>query len=221
MVFACGEHRMVRSWLDVAEIFALDNSANCSYNICIWSAQSLWDNIMNRFVLHNDPFIAAKMHCDKHVVKMILEEAQMLSTAHRILDGKEYVDASSGRRIKRWQLPSTENDSALYKATHVGHPCTQWSMQSNNNYTWAVCLLEGLLNEYTHRYGKYHKTESIFRRLVALPRNIPVGPLTPFPQAMPDDCKRNNPVDGYRAYYREHKKAFAKWSKREQPEWWV
>ena len=54
---------------------------------------------MNRFVLDQDPLKAAAYHCDKHVVKMILEEAQMLSTAHRILDGDEYVDASSGLKL--------------------------------------------------------------------------------------------------------------------------
>lgn len=176
---------------------------------------------MNRFVLHEDPFIAAKMHCDKHVVKMILEEAQMLSTAHRLLDGEEYVDDTGGRKIKRWSLPNVEKELVLYKATHVKHPCTVWSMQSKANYVWSLQLLEGLLNEYTHRYGKHHKTEYVYERLLDAPKNIPIGPLTMFPQAMPDACKRDNPVDGYRTYYIEHKKDFAKWTSRPQPEWWI
>ena len=43
---------------------------------------------MNIFYLHENPEICAEYHCDKHVVKMILETAQMLSTAHRIIDGE-------------------------------------------------------------------------------------------------------------------------------------
>jgi hypothetical protein len=174
---------------------------------------------MNRFILHTDARLAAQMHCDKHVVKMILEEAQMLSTAHRLLDGVQFVDSSSGRRIKRWKLDDSR-DSILYKATHVGHPCTQWSMMTNNNYIWSYCLLDSLLDEYTFRYGKHHKTEELMSVLKTPPNNIPFGPLTTFPQAMPDECKLPNSVDAYRKYYLEKKKSFAKWSNREVPEWW-
>ena len=49
---------------------------------------------MNIFVLDKDPHIAAQMHCDRHVPKMIVESAQMLSTAHRLLDGEEYMAPS-------------------------------------------------------------------------------------------------------------------------------
>jgi hypothetical protein len=177
--------------------------------------------MMNRFVLHDHPMMAAQMHCDKHVVKMILEEAQMLSTAHRLLDGKEYTDQSAnGRRIKRWFLED-RREQILYKATHVKHPCTVWSMQSDSNYFWSVQLFEGLLKEYKYRYGKEHKTGELLETLKQKPKNIAIGTLIPFPQAMPDNCKRNDPVDGYRTYYIEHKKDFAKWTKRSQPEWWV
>ena len=47
---------------------------------------------MNIFYLHSDPKTCASMHCDKHVVKMILETAQMLSTAHHELDGENVVE---------------------------------------------------------------------------------------------------------------------------------
>ena len=76
---------------------------------------------MNRFVLDLDPKVAAEYHCNKHVVKMIIEYAQLMSTAHRMLDGKEYVDNSSGRKIKRWRL-NDHIDSMIYKASHVNHP---------------------------------------------------------------------------------------------------
>jgi hypothetical protein len=174
---------------------------------------------MNRFILDKDPITAAQQHCDKHVVKMILEEAQMLSTAHRIIDGIEVAGKSkTGRNVKRWKLED-ERDNSLYQATHVNHPCTQWSMQTNNNYKWSVGLLEALLNEYTYRYGKKHKCGELFDMLTILPRNIPFGPLTEFPQAMPDECKRADPVDGYRDYYINHKARFAKWTNRLTPDW--
>ena len=176
---------------------------------------------MNRFILDKDPITAAQYHCDKHVVKMILEECQMLSSAHRILDGVEAAGLSkTGRNVKRWILPDAR-ETTLYHATHVNHPCTQWSMQTNNNYNWSVCLLGALLKEYQHRYGKSHKCGELFDMLSKPPRNIPVGPLTQFPQAMPDDCKRENPVDGYRTYYIDHKKRFAKWTDRETPGWFL
>jgi len=61
---------------------------------------------MNIFYLDKDPIKAAEMSCDKHVCKMIIESAQMLSTAHRIIDGVEYYGkTSNGRKIKRWTHP--------------------------------------------------------------------------------------------------------------------
>ena len=61
------------------------------------------------------------MHCDKHVVKMIIEYAQLMSTAHRMIDGDEYTDLSiNGRKIKRWRHP--ELDDVLMKASHAHHP---------------------------------------------------------------------------------------------------
>ena len=176
---------------------------------------------MNRFILDENPKAAAEYHCDKHVVKMILEEAQMLSTAHRILDGVETVGQSkSGRKAKRWKLDDDRNDK-LYQATHVNHPCTQWSMQTFENYVWSVKLLRYLLDEYQFRYGKKHKCEELYPILRFTPTRISSGPLTQFPQAMPDECKRENPVEGYRDYYIIHKVRFAKWTNRPVPEWFT
>ena len=174
---------------------------------------------MNIFFLDKNPQIAAEYHCDKHVVKMILEECQMLCTAHRILDGTEMIGQSkSGRKVKRWIIDDQRND-ILYQATHVNHPCTQWSMYNSENYIWSVSLLRCLLDEYQYRYGKKHKCEELYPTLKFLPRMIPGGYLTMFPQAMPDDCKRDNPVDGYRNYYINHKARFARWTNRSIPEW--
>ena len=105
---------------------------------------------MNIFYLHKDPVVCAPLHCDKHVVKMIIEYAQMLSTAHRMLDGKEYIDASSGRRIRRWRHPNSNMDGVLYKASHINHPSAIWVRASVNNYQWTLRLWQQLCFEYTY-----------------------------------------------------------------------
>jgi len=148
---------------------------------------------MNIFYLDNNPKTCAEMHVDKHVVKMILETAQLLSTAHRVLDGHEYVDDSSGRRIKRWKLTNSfAGDDLLYKATHINHPSAVWARESKANYQWLAYLLVELCKEYTHRYGKVHKCEEIglVKWLVnCIPENIPNKPFTQPTPAMPDQYK--------------------------------
>lgn len=177
---------------------------------------------MNIFYIETDPYKAAQSMVDKHVVKMILESAQLLSTAHRLLDGTEYVGQSqTGRKAKRWRLPD-ERDTVLYSATHINHPSAVWCRQTNNNYTWLYCHFVGLLNEYTYRYGKTHKcAEPEFRQLLqTLPDNIPVGPLTPVTPAMLDEYKVGvDSLASYRNYYKVGKTHLHKWTKREAPAW--
>ncbi len=158
---------------------------------------------------------------DKHVVKMILETAQLLSTAHRLLDGVEYVGQSaSGRKARRWRLPD-DRETILYSATHISHPSAVWCRQSNNNYTWLYCHFVGLLNEYTYRYGKTHKcAEPAFRQMLqTLPANIPVGHFTPVTPAMPDEYKVPCSVQSYRNYYKQGKTHLHAWTKRQVPDW--
>ena len=119
---------------------------------------------MNIFVLHQDPVAAAQMQCDKHVVKMIVESAQMLSTAHRMLDGTVQIAPSkSGKRmVKHYRLfDDPEMDQLLYKAVHYKHPCTVWTMESAQNYMWHWRHLDALCEEYTYRYGKIHATSKL------------------------------------------------------------
>lgn len=179
---------------------------------------------MNIFYLNTNPVICAQEHCDKHVVKMILEYAQLLSTAKRVLDGKEIIEISAaGRKLKRWKLDS-ELDNVIYKSTHINHPCNIWTRYSFDNYSFLVRLLEELCAEYTHRYGKVHLVErkelpGIFR--LHTPKFINSGWTNP-PLAMPDECKINdNPVLSYQKFYRKEKAYFAKWSKREIPSWFI
>ena len=175
---------------------------------------------MNIFYLHRDPRVAARYHNDKHVVKMILESAQMLSTAHRVLDGEEYYDKTkNNRRIKRWRLNDVHMENTLYKASHINHPTNIWVRSTVGNYLWMYGLWESLAEEYTHRYGKVHASwEKLHNELAMPPKNIPDGPFQEIPQAMPDDVKSESSLDAYHKYYREYKKSFAKWTNREVPQ---
>ena len=140
----------------------------------------------------------AEQHCDKHVVKMILEYAQLLSTAHRIHD---------------------ENPK-VYKKAFINHPSTIWARSSSANYKWLSMLFFYLCQEYTHRYGKVHYTDSLLRELLRTPPvNIEEKGLTEIPQAMPDDVKGDDSILAYRNYYIKYKKDFAKWTNRETPTW--
>ena len=142
--------------------------------------------MMNLFVLDNCPIEAARLQCDKHVVKMIVESAQMLSTVHRMLDGVQTrMPSKSGKTMsKAWTLPDSRDD-ILYRAVHMHHPCTIWTAESNNNYNWHYVHFVALCDEYQYRYGKVHATDTLLRdALKNPPINIPVGPLTKQPLAM-------------------------------------
>ena len=165
---------------------------------------------MNIFILDPKPEIAAIMQCDKHVVKMVLETAQLLSTAHHELSETHGY--------------SVDKDE-LYKRTHKNHPCAIWVRTCPENYDWTYHHLIALLDEYTHRYGRTHKTS----RLVFILRNNPFGGVVgdpidavsySAPKCMPDDLKKDGVVESYRSLYNEEKYKIAKWAKtRPQPKW--
>ena len=158
---------------------------------------------MNIFVLDYDPRVAAQMMCDKHVVKMIVEGCQMLSTVHHL---------------------GGCNETFLYKKSFMNHPCTVWSRASSHNYLWLAQHTYELSNEYTYRYGKTHKAHDLTQWFVSnIPRYVITNgeARTPFAQAMPDQYKvADDAVSAYRNYYLGEKKRFAKWSKRNIPEWY-
>ena len=155
---------------------------------------------MNIFILEETPQLAAQYHCDKHVVKMILEYSQLLSTAHRVLDGDSAPDI-------------------LYKATHINHPCTRWTRETTDNYLWLYNLLHSLHSEYRHRYGKEHKSVALMNALFNFPNNIESGERTPFALAMPDEYKCEDAVQAYRDYYIGEKAHFCTWKNRDVPFW--
>ncbi len=178
---------------------------------------------MNIFVLDSKPRLAAEYHCDKHVIKMILESAQLLSTAHRVLDGTECIRISpGGRKLKDYKLDDLVKDELLYKATHVNHPCAIWAREAVGNYIWLHDLFYCLCKEYTLRYNKIHLTESkLLDLLCEYPQKISGGPITPFVQAMPDEYKvSDDAVTAYRNYYLNDKADIAVWKYSQTPFWW-
>jgi hypothetical protein len=177
---------------------------------------------MNMFYLHSDPKLCAEWAVDSHCVKMILESAQLLSTAHRVLDGIEYTDKTkTGRNVKRWRLDDWREDK-IYVATHINHPCSVWCRETSGNYRWLHDLMTHYCIEYTYRYGKTHKIEQtdLLAHLSMLPNNIKRADFTSPPSAM--DAKyiiSNEPITNYRNYYAVGKIHLHKWKNRKQPDW--
>jgi hypothetical protein len=180
---------------------------------------------LNIFFLDNDPEKCAREHVDKHVIKMCVEYTQLLSTAHRLLDGTQTNALSkTGRRVARWKL-SDERDTRIYTATHVNHPSAVWARKSADNYRWLQSLLAMLCKEYTYRYGKIHSCESsgLVGYLEQVPDNIPKEILSPVLLAMDDVYKKPDPVEAYRNYYKYGKPHLHSWkgkiNGRPVPEW--
>lgn len=150
---------------------------------------------MNIFYLSHDVIECAMMMCDAHVVKMILEYAQMMSTAHRVLDGT----------------------NVGYKATHKNHPCTLWVRESHGNYMWLFELFVATLNEYEYRYGRVHKTAELVSVLQIPPDNIRIKKFSEPPQAMPDRFKSFKSIVAYRCFYKYGKSHLHTWKNRPVP----
>jgi hypothetical protein len=186
---------------------------------------------MNIFYLDHDVRKCAEMHNDKHVVKMILEYAQLLSTAHRILDGVLSTGVSASGRKKTVYVLADNRDTVLYSVTHVNHPSAVWVRQSDKNYDWLFALFQALMDEYTYRYGKVHACSKLEMCLARLPNNIPQKPFTEPTPAMPDDVKvlremctdryELDSILSYRNYYIQNKTHLANWKKREVPDWYI
>ena len=175
---------------------------------------------MNIFVLDENPILAGKMYCDKHVPKMVVELYQQLGSA--VIRHGATPD----------QLPLTKAGTPLRGGYH-NHPATRWVGDSRANFLWASYHAAVLCEEYNKRFAKEHFCELGLEQLYTLSYLIPEGDLTPFALCMPDEYRPEN-VDGdeviyhstgdvavqaYRDYY--HSKTFARWDKgRDAPAWW-
>ena len=147
---------------------------------------------MNIFILDYDPKLAASYLCDKHIVKMCLETAQILSTIN----------------------------GGPYKSTHQNHPCTLWAAKSRGNYNWLVKHGLGIAEEYTKRFKKEHKSEDVIHALAEPLIPFSEEEMTPFALAMPENCKNEDPVIAYRIYYTHKSESIdMKWTNSETPHW--
>ena len=166
---------------------------------------------MNIFFVDRDPEQCARDHCDKHVTKMVLEYGQLLSTAHRVLDGDDAPDE-------------------VYQIAHKNHPSTIWAREYIIHYQWLYELWANLCEEFAVRYGKEHLTYTkLANHVKHPPKNIPVihcsgciltGPATDPPQCMPDEYKGEDTVEAYRKFYLGAKSEFAAWDHSPAPSWW-
>jgi hypothetical protein len=166
---------------------------------------------MNIFYLSKSIKRCARYHCDKHVVKMILETTQLLYTCLWLC----YTD-------DEWvkNAPLTKSGKHGYKKTHQNHPCAIWVRESLDNYKWLCKFGKYLCKEYTYRYDKIHSCEKHILWLSKTLPDIKSEGLTPIKLAMPEKYKCNNPVKAYRKYYMGEKKDFCKWTKRDKPHWY-
>jgi hypothetical protein len=154
---------------------------------------------MNIFFLDFDVKKCAEYHCDKHVVKMILETAQLLCSAHHVTGG-----------------------TAPYKLSHKNHPCSIWVRSSLSNYLYLCELGLALGEEYTHRYGKKHKSVEVIEWCLSNRPNIHDVDFTSPPLAMGDEYKIGNDViESYRNYYKGAKSEIVSWKNRETPDWFL
>ncbi|KJV56886.1 hypothetical protein OCHUTO_0284 [Orientia chuto str. Dubai] len=167
---------------------------------------------MNIFVLHKDSQIAAEMLCDKHIVKMPLETAQLLCSV--------FLVALSNSN----SLVSTTNCDIIvpYKLTHCNHPCSIWARSSRGNFNWLRKHGRALCKEYTYRYKKKHKSETVIdwcdsNKDVLI---FQIDEIQDFVQALPEHYKCSDAVSAYREYYLHEKLRFARWEKcRKAPNW--
>jgi len=154
---------------------------------------------MNIFFLDESPTLSAKYHVDKHVVKMILETAQLLCGVHHATD--------------------QATDQVPYKLSHKNHPCAIWARESLSNYLYLCELGLELGKEYTYRYGKRHKSIEVIEWCIVNKPNIPDIGFTKPAMAMPDEFKTDSVVESYRNYYMGAKISLASWKNREKPFW--
>lgn len=187
---------------------------------------------MNIFYLHRIPKIAAMLHADYHVGKMLMEACQLLATAHLLPDVEGYFQMLPPERLELDLLP--------YTHTHINHPCAIWVRTSIHNYHWLLQLGLALAEEFRHRFGKPHESERVIKwfqdneHLSFVPRIAPTKPVL----AMPEECQLDDEVESYKLYYNEDKQGWwhksklkdgrikakwfpATWTKRDMPTWFV
>jgi hypothetical protein len=186
---------------------------------------------MNIFVLHSHPRKAARYHADKHVVKMLLESTQMLYTAHwvtvfpTLLQHKAPIKVSEAQ--KKLPVPPTLRNApnqTPYRPVHIHHPCSVWVRASRANYAWLAALALALAQEHAFRWpaSPPHSCAAHAAWLATHPPSLPNFPLTPFALAMPEDVKKHDAIQSYRAFYKGSKTERGiteRYTRRHKPHW--
>lgn len=194
---------------------------------------------MNIFALHNKPRKAARWHADKHVVKMLLESIQMLYTTHWVITYPSLLQKKSVAAVSQYQksLPTPpallyrkapqqlkNPEQRGYRPVHIHHPCTVWVRTSLENYLWLCELAVELAREFRNRWPTSgpHSCEEHAKWLLEHPPALLSSGRTPFAQAMPDEYKRVNSIQAYRAFYKGSKQERGitdRYTKRHKPHW--
>ena len=165
--------------------------------------------MVNFFYLDKDVEKTAKYYCDKHVVKIPIEIAQILSKIHHILKTKiDYQKIYQNSKVVSETL-----------GPYV------WSLSSLENYIWTCNLGLELIKEYKHRFNKtYHKTEEVLQYLLDNLPPIEKRGITPFIMTNKYDMFQyisKDPVKNARYNYAEMKCVDDKWTKRKKPNWFI
>ena len=184
---------------------------------------------MNIFLLSLNPEEAAEFHCDKHVIKMILETTQLLYMCWAYFDENNWRDnleiqLTENKTMKEMKENNQKVNFSTYKCGkgHMNHPCSKWLRESSQNYKWLCELGLKLCEEKAHRWPK-NKKHGSQGHLEVLSNNIPKGlkdlETNSYALAMPEECKLDNAVESYRKYYILHKQHIYKWTNRKNPFW--
>lgn len=196
-----------------------------------WRSPEMYTNI---FYLDEDPVLAAQMHCDSHVIKMILDTAKILSTVWRV-QVNERDDAWVRALNVDWKMPTqaetllgdtpwldvTLCGQRIYKAIHENHPAVAWAAMYGGNYNWLYQLGCALLDEYKYRHGKYHVSTPVMQTLELMPPPLleSAGVYCDMAEVMPPQFLASSPIESYRNYYRNAKTHILAYTKRQPPAW--
>lgn len=155
---------------------------------------------MNIFATDVDPTKSAQDHCDNHVVKMVLESTQLLNNLY---------------------YGSSKQLNAVYKFTHLDHPCTKWLKSSKLHFEWLTNHAQALCEQYRLRYLKTHKCQQVIAQIISDSEvfSFDMGNDFKLPKVVPDIYQVESPVDSYRSFIIDAK-PFAKWNKGISKPYW-
>lgn len=194
---------------------------------------------MNLFYLDEDHDTNARFHVDKHVIKMILEAAEMLCMAHivtqtvgffpKALPQDEYRECVAFKKTFKDELPVHRVIPYVGRDSHLNHPSSIWVRSSLENYYWTWCYMHSLEMErrYRNPQGKpEHESYRLVKEKLDDP-DIPNLGFTKFALAMgtmkeqyPEFVLEDDPIQSYRNFYMADKSTFATWKNRDVPYWW-